>query len=203
MVEGFDIRAATINDCRSIAELALMAGEGIPAFFWEQSRKDNQDVIDVGAANLASATENFSYHNVTVAEVDGRVAGMLLAYRLPSSDEPEDLSEYPEFIRPLIELEQCVPGSYYINMIATYPEYRGQSIGTALMNTVPGSAIEAGCSLVSIEVFEQNEGALKLYQKLGYQIIERRPVIPHPCHPYTGGDVILLTRPVSKEEYQS
>lgn len=193
------IRKATIDDCKAIAELALMAGEGIPAYFWEQSRKGDQDIIDVGAKNLASETENFSYRNVTIAEVDGYVAAMLLAYKLPSPENQEDLSEYPEFIRPLVELEQCVPGSYYINMIATYPEYRGKSIGTRLMSMVSESAIAAGCQLMSIEVFEQNQGALKLYQRLGYKIAERRRVIPHSCHPYSGGDIILLTKKVTEE----
>jgi len=194
MLKNFKIRKASLADCKSIAELALMAGEGIPAYFWAQSRQEGQDIMDVGANNLASETENFSYRNVTIAEVDGKVAGMLLAYTLPASDNPDDVNEYPEFIRPLIELEQCVPGSYYINMIATYPEFRGQSIGTRLMGTVAKAAAAAGCQLISVEVFEQNQGALKLYQQLGYQVTERRRVVPHPCHPYTGGDVILLTK---------
>lgn len=194
MLNNLKIRKASLNDCKVIAELALMAGEGIPAYFWEQSKKENQDIIDVGANNLTSETENFSYRNVTIAEVDGKVAGMLLAYKLPPADNKDDLSEYPEFIRPLIELEQCVPDSYYINMIAIYPEFRGKSIGTRLMGTVSKSAIDAGCKLISVEVFEQNQGALNLYQRLGYKIIERRRVVPHPCHPYTSGDVILLTK---------
>lgn len=202
MLEKLKIRKASIDDCKFIAELALMAGEGIPAYFWEQSRKENQDIIEVGANNLRSETENFSYRNVTIAEVDGKVAGMLLAYKLPPPGSQDDLNEYPEFIRPLIELEQCVPDSYYINMIATYPEYRGKSIGTRLMGTVSKLAIEAGCKLISLEVFEQNQGALKLYRHLGYKIIERRRVIPHPCHPYSSGDVILLTKNATETDSQ-
>jgi len=199
MVDNLKIREATLDDCRAIAELALMAGEGIPAYFWEQSRRGRQDIIDVGANNLTSETENFSYRNVTIAEVDGKIAGMLLAYKLPPPGNLDDLNEYPEFIRPLIELEQCVPGSYYINMIATYPGFRGKSIGTRLMGTVSESALEAGCKLISVEVFEQNQGALKLYQRLGYEITERRRVVPHSCHPYSGGDIILLTKNASEE----
>jgi len=194
LLKNFNIRKASLGDCKSIAELALMAGEGIPAYFWAQSRQEGQDIMDVGANNLASETENFSYRNVTIAEVDGKIAGMLLAYTLPPADNQDDVNAYPEFIRPLIELEQCVPGSYYINMIATYPEFRGQSIGTRLMGTVAEAATDAGCQLISVEVFEQNQGALKLYQHLGYKVIARRRVVPHPCHPYTGGDVILLTK---------
>jgi ribosomal protein S18 acetylase RimI-like enzyme len=190
------IRKATKADCRAIAELALMAGEGIPAYFWEQSRQPGEDIVDAGARNAASETDNFSYHNVHLATVENDIAGMLLAYRLSDAEQAENLEELPEFIRPLIELEQCVPGSYYINMIAVYPQFRNQSIGTRLMAAVDELAKAAGCTETSIEVFAQNEGALRLYQRLGYKVIETRAVIPHACHPYSG-DIVLLTRKVS------
>ena len=173
-----------------------MAGEGIPAYFWEQSKRPGQDVLDVGAEKAASEAENFSYRNMHLAVIDGKIAGMLLAYRLPDQEDAEGLEELPTFIRPLIELEQCVPGSFYINMLATYPEHRNKGVGRALMGIVDDLASTAGCTRLSIEVFEQNHGALRLYQRLGYTVVEKRSVIPHPCHPYTG-DLVLLTKPVA------
>lgn len=192
-----ETRKATKSDCRAIAELALIAGEGIPAWFWEQSRKPGQQVEDVGAQNAASETENFSYRNATLALIDNHIAGMLLAYRLADADTAEDLEDFPEFIRPLIELEQCVPGSFYINMLASYPEYRNQAVGTTLMGVAEKLAAEAGCTLLSVEVFAQNSGALRLYQRLGYAVAEKRPVIPHACHPYVG-EIVLLTKPATQ-----
>ena len=186
------IRKARIEDCRAIAELALMAGEGIPAWFWEQSRQGGQPIEDVGARNAASDSENFSYRNAYLALEGEDVAGMILAYRLPGTDHVESLKEYPEFIRPLIELEQCVPDSFYINMLATYPQYRGRGIGSRLMGIADRLAVDARCSLISVEVFSQNEGALRLYQRLGYSEIGRRKVIKHPSHPYDEYIVLLV-----------
>jgi len=188
------IRNATRDDCHAIAALGLIAGEGIPAYFWEQSRKPGQTIEEVGAQNAMSETENFSWRNVRLALVNDTIAGMLLAYRLPEA--AGELDDLPAFIRPLIELEQCVPGSYYINMLATYPEYRNRSVGTRLMERVDALASAAGCTLSSIEVFGENTGALRLYRRLGYEIIERRPVVLHACHPYHG-EILLLTRPVA------
>jgi len=188
-----EIRKADKNDCRSIAELALIAGEGIPACFWERSVKPGEEIEDVGAKYAASETANFSYRNTHLAVINTAIAGMLLAYRLPDPGDAEDLHDYPEFIRPMIELEQCVPGSFYINMLATYPAYRNQAVGTALMNYANGLAASAGCGIISLEVFEQNAGALRLYRRLGYSVTDRRRVIPHPCHPYEG-DIVLLTK---------
>jgi ribosomal protein S18 acetylase RimI-like enzyme len=193
--QAVHIRKATLDDLTAIAELAMMAGEGIPAYFWEASRQPGQDILAAGAALAASETDNFSYRNMHMAQLNGRVAGMLLAYRLPEAQNAEDLQALPGFIRPLVELEQCVPGSFYINMLATFPDYRNRGVGSALMGITDALAAASGCTLLSIEVFEQNRDAIRLYRKLGYNVAERRRVIPHPCHPYTG-ELVLLTRPV-------
>lgn len=188
-------RKANKSDCNSIAQLALIAGEGFPAYFWGQSAAVGQDLLEVGAKNASSETENFSYRNTIVAEKDSDIVAMLLAYRLPEEKNAENLETLPELVRPLVELEQCVPGSFYINMIATLPESRGKGIGSKLLDIANQLAQEEGCDLLSIEVFEQNDGALRLYQKHGYEIIESRPVVPHECHPYDS-NVLLLTREV-------
>ncbi|MCL7743522.1 hypothetical protein LV476_00945 [Guyparkeria hydrothermalis] len=57
------IRSATRADCRAVAELALMAGEGIPAYFWQQSVSPGEEILEVGTRNACSETENFSYRN--------------------------------------------------------------------------------------------------------------------------------------------
>jgi ribosomal protein S18 acetylase RimI-like enzyme len=151
--------------------------------------------VDVGARKTASDTENFSYRNVHLALFEHDIAGMLLAYRLPDAGDTEEPEDFPEFIRPLIELEQCVAGNFCINMLATCPEYRNQAAGAILRTVTDKLAAEAGCSLIRVEVFAQNEAALGLCRRLGYFTVEKRPVIPHPCHP-CGGEIVLLTKKV-------
>jgi len=190
------IRKACLDDCDAIARLALIAGEGIPAYFWEQSKVGNEDILQVGARNAASETDNFSYRNTHIALVDDAIAGMLLAYRLPGPEHTENLEDYPAFIRPLIDLELRVPDSYYINMLAAFPEYRNRGIGTFLMSHVARLAGDVGCRIASVEVFEQNTGAVRLYERLGYRIVDQRDVVPHTCYPHTG-KILLLTKTMS------
>jgi ribosomal protein S18 acetylase RimI-like enzyme len=121
---------------------------------------------------------------------------MLLAYRLPAAaDNDENPADFPQFIRPVIELEQCVPQSFYINMLAAYPRFRGQGLGSALLWRIDELARQAGCSLISIEVFEGNRGALRLYRRHGFETRERRPMIASEF--VAAQDVLLLTRPVA------
>lgn len=190
-----DIKKAGLGDCYAIAELALIAGDNIPAYFWEKSRKPGQTLEEVGAQNASSTVENFSFKNTHIAWLETQVTGMLLAYRLPSVGDAEDLENFPDFIRPLVALEQLVPDSFYINMLAVYPEFRGNGIGSKMLSIIDRIAQQAKSTLISIEVFDFNPGALKLYQREGFEIIEQMRISSNRYTP--AGKAILLGKPVS------
>lgn len=189
------IRAATPDDSLDLARLANIAGAGIPAACWAGDSRPGESIEQTGARLVSDPDSNFSYRNAHLAEIKGRIAGMLLAYRLSDEVADENLDALPSYVRPMVELEQEVIGSFYINMIATYPEFRGLGVGTRLLALVDDLAREAGCELASIDVFEQNSGAVRLYEQIGFRVVDRRPAVPDDCHPYTG-DILLLTRSV-------
>jgi ribosomal protein S18 acetylase RimI-like enzyme len=189
------LRRATKEDVRALAELTEFAGGGIPGYLWSQLAKEGQAPIEVGIERVSREDANFSYRNAVVAEVDDRVTAMMLAYRLPEDRDDTDLDELPDLLRPLVELELRVPGSFYINALATYPEYRGRGLGTKLLEAANTLASEAGCEILGLEVFDQNEAALGLYERHGFQAVARLTLVPHPSHPYEG-DVVLMTRKV-------
>jgi ribosomal protein S18 acetylase RimI-like enzyme len=189
------LRRADREDSRLVAELMNIAGHGLPAYMWSLSVEDGQAPIDVGTARAARDDGNFSYRNAVVAEEDGKVVALLLAYRLPEAGEHVDLEEVPEVLRPLVELELLAPGTFYVNGLATLPGYEGRGLGSRLLDAANALAAEAGCDELSIQVFEQNEGAVRLYERFGYRTVARRPAVPHPSYPYEG-DVLLMTRKV-------
>jgi ribosomal protein S18 acetylase RimI-like enzyme len=191
------LRWARKGDSRRVAELMDVAGHGLPAYVWSLSAEDDQEPIDVGTARAAREDGNFSYRNAVVSEEGGEVVALLLAYRLPEAGEDVDLDEVPEVLRPLVELELLAPGTFYVNGLATLPGYEGRGLGTRLLNVAADLAAEAGCDELSIEVFEQNEGAVRLYERYGYRTVARRPAMPHPSYPYEG-DVLLMTRKVAR-----
>ncbi len=190
-------RDARKDDARALAQLIEIAGEGIPGYLWAQQARDGRTALDVGAERAARDDANFSYRNAVIAHLDGKVAGMLLAYRLPAPtpEEVVGLAEIPPLLRPLVELEYQAPGSFYVNALAVFQPWRGHGIGAALLAIAETRARDAGCGELSVQVFAENEGAYRLYRRCGYAVADRRPIIAHPCYPYST-EVLLLTRPV-------
>lgn len=83
-----------------------------------------------------------------VAEVDGRVVGMIVAWLLV--DE------------------------VHIATIATHPEYRRQGIASRLLSNILLHGIDEGAQSSFLEVRESNLAAQEMYKKFGYEVAGRR-----------------------------
>jgi ribosomal protein S18 acetylase RimI-like enzyme len=189
------IRKAVAEDAAELAVLMNSAGEGIPAYLWSRMAEPGMDIMEFGAQRVARTEGGFSFRNVHVAAIDLSIAGMLLSYRLPDPYDLDDLDQYPEVVRPLVELEAQVPGSWYINAVATAESCRGRGVGKGLMALAEDLAQQAGASTLSLIVAEHNLIALNLYKKLGYQTLAARRGLPIPGSP-DHGSWLLMTRPV-------
>jgi len=63
----------------------------------------------------------------------------------------------------------------HINNVAVLPALRGQGIGTQLMRRVFDEARRMGAKRATLEVRASNEGARRLYERLGFYIASVRP----------------------------
>lgn len=189
-----NIRDARPDDAPALARLIDFAGEGIPAWLWSQSAAPGQTAEQVGCERAAREEGGFSYRNASVCvEPSGAVAGMLLSYRQPDPYDLPDLEELPAVVRPLVELEAAAPGTWYVNAVAAFPEFRGRGVGTRLMQLAESLARGAGAPGVSLIVAEENRGAKRLYDRLDYRVTARAPVVPWPGAVH-GGDWLLMVR---------
>jgi GNAT superfamily N-acetyltransferase len=186
------LRDATSADARSLAELIAIAGAGIPQWLWAQMAGPNEDVLDVGIRRAKRDEGGFSWTNAVVAEVDGSVIGMILGYRL-EDEEDEDLEQFPDILRPFLELERRVPGSWYINAFALYNPWRGRGIGTRLLAAASERARSLGCRQMSVQTFSETPRSEAFYNRHRFRRLDtRRLPTPSPCH--HGGDTVLLLR---------
>lgn len=194
------IRPATPADATHLACFVDMASEGMALLAWEELRQPGQTLFETGRSRAMRTEGAFSYTNAHVAEVDGTIAGGIVSYRIPEvfdrsyrtagTGQPP-----PTFATPLIELEETVPGAWYDNIVAVYPEYRGQRIGESLLAHSEKLGKRARSAIHAITVDADNTAARNLYARFGFRETDRRPLVPFPARP-NGGEWLLLTKPI-------
>ena len=170
-------RRARPDDASALAELVNFAGEGLPLYLWAKMAEPGESPWEVGRRRAMRTEGSFSYRNAVVAEADGGVVASLIGYPLPDQPEPVDHAALPPMFLPLQELENLAPGTWYVNVLATFPEYRGQGHGTRLLRLAERLAAAAGRHGLSIIVSDANAGAVRLYQRSGYLELARRPMV--------------------------
>jgi ribosomal protein S18 acetylase RimI-like enzyme len=191
----FTIRPARKADAAVLAALIDIAGEGLPVYLWNRMKPPEQSVFEFGRGRAAREQGNFSYKNATVCEVDGEVVAGLVDYRLDDPYEIGDLEELPEVVRPLVMLESKAPGSWYINVLATFPEFRGQGTGARLLALAEERGRTHGATSASMIVAGKNAGAVRLYARSGYKETARASVVDYPGSAH-GGDWVLMVKAI-------
>lgn len=190
-------RPAQLADSSDLAVLIDIAGEGLPAFLWRGLKAPGQSVLEFGRFRARRDEGGFSYRNGFVAEQDDEIAGALIGYPLDAPYEIGDLEEVPEILRPLVILESKAPGSWYVNVLATFPEFRSRGIGEGLLALAERQAKEAGTDNLSVIVGSWNHGAARLYQRVGYAETAREEACP-PAEWSHRGDWILMVKPLAE-----
>ncbi|WP_157982102.1 GNAT family N-acetyltransferase [Oceanicella sp. SM1341] len=190
------IREAVRGDAPLLARLIDIAGEGIPSWLWQRNAGPGETPLHYGTIRAARDEGAFSWRNCLVGMAGLRPVAMMLGSLVTEPDEEEiaALPALPEPIRPLVELEHEAVGSYYVNALAVWPGFRDRGIGSRLLAAAEARGRALGAQRISIQVFSQNTHALRLYERAGYRVAGRRPILLHPCQPWYDEDVLLLLK---------
>jgi ribosomal protein S18 acetylase RimI-like enzyme len=187
-------RPATPADARAMAELVHFASEGLAFYLWSTVAGPGGDPWAIGRERARREQGGFSYRNTVLVELEGRVAAGLIGYPLPDTPEPPP-DNPPAMFVPLNELEDLVPGTWYVNVLAAYPEHRGKGHGSALLGLAEQLARETHRRGLSIIVADTNTGARRLYERRGYREVARRRMVKEGwVHP--GTNFVLLAKRV-------
>jgi len=184
------IRPALQEEAGEIARLFLISSDGLAAYIWSKMEMPGLSLEEIGAARYARTGTAFSFENCLVAVRGHKIAGMVHAF--PMEADTSGAGETDPVLRPYAELED--PGSLYISGLAVHDHYRGQGIGSELVERVCALARLSGLPRISLICFERNEAAFQFYRKRGFQEVARRPVVPHPTLHYRDGDAVLMVR---------
>ncbi len=185
-------RRATINDVGTLAELVEFASEGLALYLWTKIAGAGHDPWRIGRARVGSETGGLSYHNAVIAEFAGRPASGLISY--PLADKAEPISDHlPAVLVPLHELMNRVPNTWYVHVLAAYPEYRGKGQGSALLALADRLAASAGKPGLSLIVSDTNIGARRLYESFGYREAAQCKMVKEQWH-HPGVNWVLLRK---------
>lgn len=194
----FAIRPARPEDIPDLSRLLLSAAGGIVDAVYE-GLIPGLPTNEIVERRFHRSGTTGSYENCWVATQGEQIAGKLHAYPLDDGamDPADTLIPEARFavFEPFDRIDPPATGSFYINVVATFPEFEGQGLGKLLVALGRDEAARRGYSQLSLVVFEQNERAFGLYQHLGFREVARHPAVPHPSIRY-GGDLLMMMRPV-------
>ncbi len=193
-MSAINIRPARRDDAANLAVLVDHAAEGMASHMWRELAGIGESPVEIGRQRALREEGGFSYRNARMIEVDGETAGCMVGY--PIVDDGGERSDVPPRAIGLVELEQEVPGYWYVNVLAIYPEFRGRGLGTALLEAADRVGRDTKAGGMAIIVSSGNAGARRLYERQGYAYRDRRKATSYPGG-REGDDWILLTKPIA------
>lgn len=189
----FIYRPALKTDSRTIAGLYSVSSDGLADYQWKDMARPGEDLIDVGQRCFERENATLSYENCALVLNASGVLGALVAY--PSVQEAAYEIPKDPVLRPFYELS--LTPSYCIAAVVVHEAFRRQGIGSSLMLLAEEKAQRKAFTHLSLLVFEQNQAALQLCQKLGYREHDRRKSNPHSFLKRRG-NLLLLVKKLSK-----
>ena len=184
-MDNITIRRGKPEDARDFSELAMFTGpELLPYLLGSR-------VEYVLEKSFPHEMNCFSFEHTHFIEVNGETVGMALVYSYSQKKEEsprsaEIISRYlkgsiftedPEPRMPGGILGQVSESDSYLSNLAVYPRFRSLGFGTKLFEVFEEEARAAGSRRMVLDAETDNQKAVKLYERLGYNIEKRSPVI--------------------------
>lgn len=179
------VRRGRPEDARHFSELVVFTSPTLyPALFGSTVKRLMEKIF-------RHRRHYFSFDCSYFAEVDGKTAGMAqLHKRRPGRKEMTRLSllllkylnwRLPTKVINLLRSERIMwyanGKDCYLSNVAVYPEFRGQGIGTKLLAAVEEEVKDIGRKRIVLKAETHNKRAINLYERLGYKIEQRTPVL--------------------------
>jgi ribosomal protein S18 acetylase RimI-like enzyme len=169
--DNMTIRQASKQEGVQVAKLILLAIQDIA---YQLTDENNEaDVLKQLALFFETEGNRFSYSCIWVKEVDHELAGMILCYH--GSQANRLYQPIIDHLRhssgnPSTEVDQeADEEEYYIDALAVSPAYQGKGFAKELIAAAERHAAAMNYATIALNVDQGNEGAHRLYQRLGYE----------------------------------
>jgi ribosomal protein S18 acetylase RimI-like enzyme len=182
-------RVATAADVSVLIDLMVISSWGGMRTAWMRAKSHHQTWQERGHAELTDAACEIGYPRFVVADLDGRIAGMVLFNVIGNTDDIKPKLALPEQEGALTLIKEA-RDSLFIRELAMADWARGQGLASEFLDLAERVCASNKLSRVTLIVNDANGPAHKLYLKQGYVAVEHVPSIGHPT--FEDGSMLLL-----------
>ena len=182
MTAGIIFRPASPADAYALAELSILAGDGMYEFLLEELAP-REMLAGLIARTMKRDTGGFSWRHCFVADDKG-VVGMLNAF--PAAwlrEEERDIlpQDRVQILDPIDQAQDWE--SFLVNGVAVRPQHRRQGIGKRLIEMAIERARGGVFARITANVWADNVAARALFERQGFAVQTRVDVPPPPACP--------------------
>jgi GNAT superfamily N-acetyltransferase len=190
-----NFRMGEERDAAAIARFYNMANNGLSEIWWGKQAKPNETWLDAFIRDIKLQNSIAYYARSVVAEVDGKVAGLLIAFPQEEIPPAEMLSSLPSSELSILELRRLAEGSMFIAVVAVDEKHRGNGIARHFINMSMHVASISNLKEASVIIHESNKEWLDSFLRRGFKERAREKVGDHAFYPQDSSWV-LITCPV-------
>jgi GNAT superfamily N-acetyltransferase len=185
-------RAALPGDAFALAELAILAGDGMYEFLL-QEMAPKEMLAGLMARGIKHGSGGLSWRNCFVAVDQGAVIGMINAFPAAWLREEEQDVLPQERVQVLEPIDQAQDWqSFLVNGVAVHARHRRQGIGKRLIEWPVEQARTRRFGRLTGNVWEDNVAARNLFEKQGFRVQTRIEVAPHPQLSHAGASLLMV-----------
>jgi ribosomal protein S18 acetylase RimI-like enzyme len=190
MTTGIVFRAALPADAYALAELSILAGDGMYEFLLEEMAP-REMLAGLIARSMKQDAGGFSFRHCFVADDKG-VVGMINAF--PAAwllEEERDIlpQDRVQILDPIDQAQDWE--SFLVNSVAVRPAHRRQGIGTRLMEMAIEQARAGVFARLTANVWADNVAARALFESQSFSVETQVEVPPHPALAHFGGSLLM------------
>ncbi len=196
MASNIALRSARPEDIGALLEFMMISSWGGIREAWERVRSPAETWRERGLAELADPECEIGYSRFVVAEIDGRMAGMVLL-NFVGDTTPLDPRREPPEQAGAVALIKLADRSVFIREIAVDGWARGRGIARMLLGLAERLAISHHLGRVTLIVNDANGPAHRLYLAEGFKAVASRPSFGHPV--FDDGSMLVLMQKIVPE----
>jgi ribosomal protein S18 acetylase RimI-like enzyme len=192
MTAGILFRPASPADAYALAELSILAGDGMYEFLLEELAP-REMLAGLISRSMKQDAGGFSWRHCLVADDKG-VVGMINAFPAAWLREEERDMLPQDRVQVLDPIDQAQDWeSFLVNGVAVRPQHRRQGIGARLLEmAIEQAGKPDGSTGLTANVWADNLAARALFERQGFAVRTLVEVPTHPGLTHTGGSLLMV-----------